>query len=110
MKYSDTIKFYKKEYKSLYKNQNTSMKIVLNDIKAGKYILSDIERYSINVILTFHYSEDFKKEIRKNENYESTIRKAIYLQTAIGAAKRIEKEGELWQSRKWYHTNYVHRI
>ena len=95
MKYSDTIKFYKKEYKSLYKNQNTAMKIVLNDIKSGKYILSDIERYSINVILTFHYSEDFKKEIRKNENYESTIRKAIYLQTAIGAAKRIEKEDEL---------------
>jgi hypothetical protein len=32
------------------------------------------------------------------------------LQTAIGAAKRIEKEGKLWQSRKWYHTNYTHRI
>jgi hypothetical protein len=95
MKYSNTIKFYKKEYKSLYKNQNTSMKIVLNDIKSGKYILSDIERYSINVILTFHYSEDFKKKVMKNENYESTIRKAIYLQTAIGAAKRIEKEGKL---------------
>lgn len=95
MKYSDTIKFYKKEYKSLYKNQNAAMKIVLNDIKAGKYILSDIERYSINVILTFHYSEDFKKKVMKNENYESTIRKAIYLQTAIGAAKRIEKEGKL---------------
>jgi hypothetical protein len=95
MKYSNTIKFYKKEYKSLYKNQNTSMKIVLNDIKSGKYILSDIERYSINVILTFHYSEDFKKKVMKNENYESTIRKAIYLQTAIGAAKRIEKEEKL---------------
>lgn len=95
MKYSNTIKFYKKEYKSLYKNQNTSMKIVLNDIKSGKYILSDIERYSINVILTFYYSEDFKKKVMKNENYESTIRKAIYLQTAIGAAKRIEKEGKL---------------
>lgn len=95
MKYSDTIKFYKKEYKFLYKNQNTSMKIVLNDIKSGKYILSDIERYSINVILTFHYLEDFKKKVMKNENYESTIRKAIYLQTAIGAAKRIEKEGNL---------------
>ena len=95
MKYSDTIKFYKKEYKSLYKNQNKAMEIVLNDIKAGKYILSDIERYSINVILTFHYSEDFKKKVMKNENYESTIRKAIYLQTAIGTAKRIEKEDEL---------------
>ena len=95
MKYSDTIKFYKKEYKFLYKNQNTSMKIVLNDIKSGKYILSDIERYSINVILTFHYSEDFKKKVMKNENYESTIKKAIYLQTAIDAAKRIEKEGKL---------------
>lgn len=95
MKYSDTIKFYKKEYKKLYKNQNTSMKIVLNDIKSVKYILSDIERYSINVILTFHYSEDFKKKVMKNENYESTIRKAIYLQIAINVAKRIEKGGKL---------------
>lgn len=110
MKYKKIISFLRSEYKKLYKNQNKAMKIVLNDIKSGKYILSDIEKYSINVILTFHYSEDFKREIRKNENYESTIRKAIYLQTAIGAAKRIKKEGKLWQSRKWYHMNYAHRI
>ena len=91
MKYNKIISFLKSEYKKLYKNKNAAMKTVLNDIKSGKYILSDIEKYSINVILTFHYSEEFKNKLKENEKYELIIKKAIYMQMAINALKVVIK-------------------
>ena len=91
MKYKKIISFLRSEYKKLYKNKNAAMKTVLNDIKSGKFILSDIEKYSINVILTFHYSEEFKNKLKENEKYELIIKKAIYIQMAINALKVVIK-------------------